>query len=67
MSGDPSQDYFSAGMTEEIIARLSNIPELRVKSRQSVLQYRGKSVSAKQIAQELGVGKPERAIPRCIY
>jgi TolB-like protein/tetratricopeptide (TPR) repeat protein len=56
LSGDPSQDYFSAGMTEEIISRLSNIPDLRVKSRQSVMQYRGKSVPARKIARELGVG-----------
>jgi TolB-like protein len=43
-------------MTEEIISRLSNIPDLRVKSRQSVMQYRGKSVPAGKIARELGVG-----------
>ena len=55
MSDDPSQDYFSAGMTEEIITRLANIPGLRVKSRQSVMQYKGKSVPAKRIARELGV------------
>lgn len=55
LSGDASQDYFSAGMTEEIISRLSNIPDLRVKSRQSVMQYRGKSVTAGKIAREMGV------------
>ncbi len=55
LSGDASQDYFSAGMTEEIIYRLSNIPDLRVKSRQSVMQYRGKSVPAGKIARDLGV------------
>ena len=55
MSGDPEQEYFSDGITEEIITRLSMIEGLRVKSRTSVLQYKGKAKSAKQIAKELGV------------
>lgn len=56
LSGDSLQDYFSAGMTEEIISRLSNITDLRVKSRQSVLRYRGKADPVKSMARELGVG-----------
>jgi TolB-like protein/class 3 adenylate cyclase len=56
LSGDSLQDYFSAGMTEEIINRLSNIADLRVKSRQSVLRYKGKDDPVKTIARDLGVG-----------
>ncbi len=55
MSGDPEQEYFSDGITEEIITRLSMIDELKVTSRTSVLQYKGKGKNAKQIARELGV------------
>ncbi len=55
MSGDPKEEYFSDGITEEIITRLSMIEGLRVKSRTSVLQYKGKAKSIKQIAKELGV------------
>lgn len=55
MSGDKEQEYFSDGITEEIITRLSMIDGLRVKSRTSVLQYKGKAKSARQIARELGV------------
>jgi TolB-like protein/class 3 adenylate cyclase len=55
LSGDSAQDYFSTGMTEEIISRLSNIPDLRVKSRLSVLKYQEKTVPVRQIARELGV------------
>jgi len=55
MSGDSTQEYFSDGMTEEIISRLSGISGLKVKSRTSVLQYKNQAKTAKQIAQELGV------------
>jgi TolB-like protein/class 3 adenylate cyclase len=55
MSGDPEQEYFSDGMTEEIIARLSMISGLRVKSRTSVVQYKDQRKSATQIAREMGV------------
>jgi len=55
MSGDSTQEYFSDGMTEEIISRLSGISGLKVKSRTSVLQYKNQTKTAKQIAQELGV------------
>jgi TolB-like protein/Tfp pilus assembly protein PilF len=55
MSGDPKEEYFSDGITEEIISRLSMIEGLRVKSRTSVLQYKGKAKSIRQIAKELGV------------
>ncbi|HEY1112234.1 MAG TPA: adenylate/guanylate cyclase domain-containing protein [Chitinophagaceae bacterium] len=55
MSGDPRQEYFSDGITEEIITRLSMIDGLQVKSRTSVLQYKGKGKSVRQIARELRV------------
>ena len=55
MSGDPSQEYFSDGMTEEIISRLARIGGLKVKSRTSVLQYKGGTKDTRQIADELGV------------
>jgi len=55
MSGDPEQDYFSDGLTEEIITALSNVPKLFVIARNSVFTYKGKSVKVKQVAEELGV------------
>jgi adenylate cyclase len=55
MSGDPKEEYFSDGITEEIISKLSMIEGLRVKSRTSVLAYKGKAKSVKEIAKELGV------------
>ena len=55
MSGDPSQEYFSDGITEEIIARLSLIPDLRVISRTSMMTYKGSGDNIRSIAQELGV------------
>ncbi|WP_279298144.1 hypothetical protein [Paraflavisolibacter caeni] len=55
MSGDPKQEYFCDGITEEIITRLSMISGLRVKSRTSVLQYKNDKKTAKEIARELGV------------
>jgi TolB-like protein/Tfp pilus assembly protein PilF len=41
-SGDPNQDYFAEGMTDELTANLASISELRVISRGSVMQFRGK-------------------------
>jgi adenylate cyclase len=55
MSGDPSQEYFSDGLTEQIISGLCKINDLFVIARNSSFAYKGKSVSIKQIAQELGV------------
>lgn len=55
MSGDPNQEYFCDGITEEIIARLSLISGLRVKSRTTVLQYKSEKKPIKDIAKELGV------------
>jgi len=59
MSGDPNQDpnqeYFSDGMTEEIIAHLTKIDGIRVISRTSVRAYKGQPINIKKIAEELNV------------
>jgi len=55
MSGDPSQEYFSDGLTEQIINGLSKIYNLFVIARNSSFAYKNKSISVRQIAQELGV------------
>ena len=55
LSGDPEQDYFSDGLTEEIITALSKVPEIFVIARNSVFTYKGKPVKVKQVAEELGV------------
>jgi TolB-like protein/DNA-binding winged helix-turn-helix (wHTH) protein/Flp pilus assembly protein TadD len=55
ISGDPEQDYFSAGMTEMLITELGRIPGLRVLSHQSVLQYAGSKKPLSEIARELNV------------
>jgi len=55
MSGDETQEYFSDGITEEIIAQLSLIPNLKVISRTSMLPYKGKGENIKKIAEELEV------------
>ena len=53
LSGDPSQQYFADGMTEELITELSRLSGLRVTSRTSVMQYRGKNESVSKIASAL--------------
>ena len=55
LSGDPSQDYFADGMTDELITSLGQISSLRVISRTSVMQYRGVHKPLPQIARELNV------------
>jgi len=55
MSGDPSQEYFSDGLTEQIINGLCKVSNLFVIARNSSFAYKGKAVSVKQIAKELGV------------
>lgn len=53
MSDDPEQEYFSDGMAEEIITRLSMNPSLAVIARNSTFFYKGKQIKIKQIAREL--------------
>jgi adenylate cyclase len=55
MSGDPEQEFFSDGITEEIITGLSLVPYLFVIARNSAFTYKGKSVKVAQIGRELGV------------
>ena len=55
MSDDPKQEYFSDGMSEDLITDLTKIPGLLVISRLSSFTYKGKSVKIQQIAEELGV------------
>ena len=55
LSGDPEQEYFADGMTEELISSLSKIGALRVISRTSVMRYRNAQRSLPEIARELGV------------
>ena len=55
LSGDREQDYFADGMTEQLIADLAGIPDLRVISRTSVMQYRKAPKPAATMMKELGV------------
>jgi adenylate cyclase len=55
MSEDPKQEFFSDGMTEEIITALSKVPYLLVIARNSTFSYKGKPVKVSQVAEELGV------------
>ncbi len=56
MSGDPEQDYFSDGISEDIITALSKLRWFFVIARNSSFISKGKAVHMKQIAEELGVG-----------
>jgi adenylate cyclase len=55
MSGDSEQEYFSDGITEDIITALSRSPWLFVISRNSSFAYRGPAVDVKKVSRELGV------------
>jgi adenylate cyclase len=55
MSGDPEQEYLSDGFTDTIIGALSKLPNVFVIARTSSFYYKGKSVTVKQVARELGV------------
>jgi TolB-like protein/DNA-binding winged helix-turn-helix (wHTH) protein len=55
LSGDPAQEYFADGMTDEVITMLAKNPTLRVISRTSVMQYKKVHRPLREIAQELGV------------
>src|ERR1043166_1587595 len=56
MSGDPEQEYFSDGITEDIITDLSKISGLFVVARHTSFTYKSKPVKVQQVGQELGVG-----------
>jgi adenylate cyclase len=55
MSGDPEQEYFSDGITEDIITDLSKVSGLFVIARNTAFTYKGKPVKVQQVGQELGV------------
>lgn len=55
LSAEDSTDYFSLGMTEEILTRLAQIEDLSVISRTSVMQYQNSDKSIREIGEELGV------------
>jgi len=55
MSGDPEQEYFSDGITEDLITDLSKISSLFVIARNSVFTYKGQAVKIGQVGRELGV------------
>ena len=56
MSGDPEQEYFSDGISEDIITALSKLRWFFVIARNSSFIYKGKAVHMRQVAEELGVG-----------
>jgi serine/threonine protein kinase len=56
LSADPENEYFSDGMTEEIIGALSKVPGLQVASRISCFSFKGKEVDLRQVGEKLGVG-----------
>jgi adenylate cyclase len=55
MSGDPEQDYFTDGVTEDIITELSRFHELFVIARNSSFTYKGRAVDVRAVANDLGV------------
>ena len=55
MSGDPEQEYFSDGITEDIITDLSKISGLFVAARHTAFTYKGKAIKVEQVGRELGV------------
>jgi adenylate cyclase len=55
MSDDREQEYFSDGISEDIISSLSQLPNIFVIARNSTFTYKGKSVNVQQVSRELGV------------
>jgi TolB-like protein len=55
LTGEPSKEYFSDGMAEELINELTRVPGLRVPARTSSFAYKGRNVDIRQIARDLGV------------
>lgn len=69
LSGDPAEDYFADGMTDELITALAKNHSLRVVSRTSAMQYKGVNGPVRDVARELGVdgileGSVERSATR---
>ena len=55
LSGDPAKDYFSDGMSEELLNLLARIPGLQVAARTSAFAYKGRNVDIREVGRELGV------------
>jgi adenylate cyclase len=55
MSGDPDQDFFAEGVTEDILTALSKVSQLFVIARNSSFKYKGNDVDLRQVGRELGV------------
>jgi adenylate cyclase len=55
LSGDPEQEYFSDGITDEIITALGSVPKLFVIAQHSTFTYKGKPVKVQEVSKELGV------------
>jgi TolB-like protein/DNA-binding winged helix-turn-helix (wHTH) protein len=64
--GDANTDYLSDGITESLIGNLAHVPQLKVKSRNSVFHYKGKDVDVQKVGNELGVSAlvSGRVVPR---
>jgi len=56
MSGDADNEYFSDGISEEILNLLAKLPQLKVASRTSAFNFKGRQASIPEVARELGVG-----------
>ena len=55
VGGDPKQDWFADGVTGDIVSHLAQLPELFVIDRNTTFAYKGKPITVKQVAEELGV------------
>lgn len=56
MTGDPTKEYFSDGISEELLHTLARVPGLKVPSRTSSFSYKGRNIDVRQIARDLDVG-----------
>ena len=56
LSGDPNQDYFSDGLTEDILTELSRARDLRVLARNTSFRFKGQAVDVRELGHKLGVG-----------
>jgi serine/threonine-protein kinase len=54
-SGDPANEYFADGMSEEFISTFSRLPDLKVIGRSSSFQFKGKTIDSKTVGEKLGV------------
>lgn len=64
--GDANTEYLSDGITESLINNLAHVPQLKVKSRNTVFHYKGKDIDAKKVGSDLGVAATVngRVVPR---